>query len=59
MKRRVAQLPLYRGKAPPWLFKRMKHLTGAITMAVVDGFAPEEMIRRLAAAAGEARGDHR
>ncbi len=48
MKRRVAQLPLHGGKAPAWLFRRMKHLAGAITMAVVDAFGPEEMLRRLA-----------
>ena len=48
MKRRIAQLPLHGGKAPPWLFRRMKHLAGAITMAVVDAFGPEEMLRRLA-----------
>ena len=48
MKRRIAQLPLHGGKAPAWLFRRMKHLAGAITMAVVDSFGPEEMLRRLA-----------
>ena len=32
MKRRLAQLPLHGGKAPPWLFKRMTKLAGAITM---------------------------
>jgi hypothetical protein len=48
VKRRVAQLPLHGGKAPAWLFRRMKHLAGAITMAVVDSFGPEEMLRRLA-----------
>ncbi len=47
MKRRIAQLPLHGGKAPPWLFKRMTRLAGAITMAVVDAFGPEEMLRRL------------
>ncbi|KPK79215.1 MAG: hypothetical protein AMJ81_13600 [Phycisphaerae bacterium SM23_33] len=48
MKRRIAQLPLHRGKAPAWLFQRMKRLAGAITMAVVDAFGPGEMLRRLA-----------
>ena len=48
MKRRVAQLPLHGGKAPAWLFQRMKHLAGAVTMAVVDAYGPEEMLRRLA-----------
>ena len=48
MKRRLAQLPLHTGKAPPWLFKRMTQLAAAVTMAVVDEFGPEEMLRRLA-----------
>ena len=48
MKRRIAQLPLHWGKAPPWLFKRMVRLAGAVTMAVVDEYGPEEVLRRLA-----------
>jgi len=48
MKRRVANLPLHEGRAPGWLFKRMKQLAGAITMAVVDEYGPEEMLARLA-----------
>lgn len=48
MQRRLAHLPLHNGKAPPWLFKRMTDLAGAVTMAVVDAFGPQEMLRRLA-----------
>ena len=48
MKRTVASLPLHGGKAPPWLFRRMSRLAGAITMAIVDEYGPEEMLRRLA-----------
>ncbi len=48
MKRRVAQLPLHGGKAPKWLFTRMTDLAGAITMAVVEEYGAEEMLRRLA-----------
>jgi len=48
MKRRLAQLPLHTGKAPPWLFKRMTKLAGAVTMAIVEEFGPGEMLRRLA-----------
>ncbi len=48
MKRRLAQLPLHSGKAPPWLFQRMTKLAGAITMAIVEEFGPDEMLRRLA-----------
>jgi len=47
VKRRIANLPLHGGKAPAWLFKRMAALAGGITMAVVDEFGPEEMLRRL------------
>ncbi len=47
MKRRLAQLPLHTGKAPPWLFKRMTKLAGAVTAAIVEEFGPEEMLRRL------------
>lgn len=47
MKRRLAQLPLHGGKAPPWLFRRMTKLAGAITMAIVEEFGPTEMLRRL------------
>jgi hypothetical protein len=47
MKRRLANLPLHGGKAPPWLFKRMTRLAGAVTMAIVDEFGPAEMLRRL------------
>ncbi len=46
-RRRTAQLPLHGGKAPPWLFQRMTKLAGAITMAIVDEFGPDEMLRRL------------
>ena len=47
MKRRIANLPLHNGKAPPWLFKRMTKLAGAVTMAIVEEFGPAEMLRRL------------
>ena len=47
MKRRLAQLPLHTGKAPPWLFRRMTKLAAAVTMAIVDEFGPQEMLRRL------------
>jgi uncharacterized protein len=43
----MANLPLHSGKAPPWLFKRMTKLAGAVTMAVVEEFGPVEMLRRL------------
>src|SRR3954466_13584689 len=47
MQRRTAHLPLHTGAAPAWLFGRMWKLAGAITMAVVDAYGPQEMLRRL------------
>ena len=47
VRRRMAQMPLHRGKAPRWLFKRMARLAGPVTMAIVDEFGPLEMLRRL------------
>lgn len=46
-RRRIAQMPLHGGKAPAYLFRRMTKLAGAITMAIVDEFGPEEVLRRL------------
>jgi hypothetical protein len=48
MRRQLAQLPLHTGAAPAYLFGRMWRLAGAITMAVVDEYGPQEMLRRLA-----------
>jgi hypothetical protein len=47
MKRRLAQLPLHSGDAPPWLFERMTKLAGAVTRAIVEEYGPGEMLRRL------------
>ena len=47
MQKRMAQMPLHGGKAPAWLFQRMTKLAGAITMAIVDEFGPDEMLTRL------------
>ncbi|MFC1965174.1 DUF763 domain-containing protein, partial [Chloroflexota bacterium] len=43
----IANLPLHYGKAPRWLFDRMVKLAREITVAIVDEFGPEEMLRRL------------
>jgi hypothetical protein len=40
-------MPLHGGKAPAWLFGRMKKMAGAITMAIVDQYGPDEMLQRL------------
>lgn len=44
----TANLPLHTGKAPPWLFKRMVKLAGAISEAVVQEYGRDEFLRRLA-----------
>ena len=43
----VANLPLHYGKVPQWLFGRMWQLAREITVAIVDEFGAEEMLRRL------------
>jgi hypothetical protein len=47
MKTGVAHLPLHYGKAPPWLFQRMKSLAREITLYIVDAYGTEEMLSRL------------
>lgn len=47
MKTGIAHLPLHYGKAPPWLFQRMKALSREITLFIVDVYGVEEMLRRL------------
>lgn len=44
----TAILPLHGGKAPAWLFSRMRLLAREITLAVVSEYGPEEMLWRLA-----------
>jgi hypothetical protein len=43
-----ANLPLHPGKAPAWLFGRMRRLAREITAHVVADHGPDEMLRRLA-----------
>jgi hypothetical protein len=45
--RKIAELPLHSGKAPPWLFRRMVDMAGAITTLIVRDQGPREMLRRL------------
>jgi hypothetical protein len=47
MRTGIANLPLHYGKAPAWLFERMRDLSREITLVVVEEFGPEEMLRRL------------
>ncbi|HPR66306.1 MAG TPA: DUF763 domain-containing protein [Methanothrix sp.] len=47
MRTGVANLPLHGGKAPPWLFKRMVGLAGAVVEAVIYEHGSEELLRRV------------
>jgi hypothetical protein len=47
MKTGIAHLPLHSGKAPSWLFQRMKALSREITVILIDGYGSEEMPHRL------------
>ena len=42
-----AELPLHPGNAPPWLFKRMKKLAGAIAEIIVNEYGSKEFLTRL------------
>lgn len=47
MRTGIANLPLHYGKAPAWLFQRMKLLSRHITLAIVAEYGPQEMLVRL------------
>ncbi len=47
MKTGVAHLPLHYGKAPSWLFQRMKSLAREITLFMIDVNGADEMLSRL------------
>jgi len=47
MKTGIAHLPLHGGKAPSWLFQRMKRLACEITIAIVSEYGSQEILRRL------------
>ena len=47
MRTGIAHLPLHGGKAPAWLFQRMKRLGREIIIAIVSEYGPPEMLRRL------------
>ena len=48
MKTGVATVPLDYGRCPPWLFERMTRLSRAISIAIVEEFGPNELLKRLA-----------
>jgi len=47
MERHVTVLPLHYGRAPRWLFEKMKRLVGPIAEIVVTEFGPLELLRRV------------
>ncbi len=47
MKQGYANLPLHGGKAPSWLFKRMKVLAGSIAELMAIEFGPEAVLDKL------------
>ncbi|GAB4116237.1 MAG: DUF763 domain-containing protein [Candidatus Caldatribacteriota bacterium] len=47
MKTGIADLPLHYGKAPAWLFRRMKELARYITIFIINEQGPEEMLKKL------------
>ncbi|MGA1795474.1 MAG: DUF763 domain-containing protein [bacterium] len=48
MRTGIAHLPLHYGKAPAWLFSRMRLLARQVTLAIVEEYGPREMLVRLA-----------
>jgi len=42
----TATLPLHWGKAPPWLFNRMKRLARQIMLIIIANFGPQELLAR-------------
>lgn len=47
MKRGFANLPLHGGKAPRWLFARMKKMAGGVAQAICEEFGPDKLLVRL------------
>jgi hypothetical protein len=47
MKKGHATLPLHTGKAPSWLFQRMKKLAGSITEIMIFEIGPEGFLERI------------
>ncbi len=47
MRKGFADLPLHRGKAPPWLFNRMVLLSKSIVEIIVEEFGTETFLERI------------
>src|SRR5512139_2142057 len=47
MKTGITHLPLHGGRAPAWLFGRMKLLAREIVLVILQEFGPGELLQRL------------
>lgn len=47
MRTGIATVPLDYGRCPRWLFERMKRMAYGITIAIVEEFGPEEVLKRF------------
>ena len=47
MKTGITHLPLHSGRAPAWLFARMKRLAAEISLIIVDEYDTDEFLKRL------------
>lgn len=47
MRTGITNLPMHWGKAPRWLFARMKKLAREITIAIIEEYGSFEMLRRI------------
>lgn len=47
MRTGITNLPLHYGKAPRWLFSRMKELGRQISIVIIEEFGPDELLKRL------------
>ena len=43
----ITDIPLHYGRAPAWLFTRMRELAREITIAIVTGYGAEELLRKI------------
>jgi hypothetical protein len=47
MRTGIALMPLHYGKAPSWLFQRMKKLAQEITQVIIIDYGPDEFLKRI------------
>ncbi len=47
MRTGIVNMPLHYGRAPRWLFDRMKSISREITILIVEEYGPEEVVKRF------------